>query len=107
MNEKEKREIENQIEKEREEHERDFSNLSGIEKCPRCGGEFEEGYLIIGTSAWSEDKPSFPGFLTPMWKPMTNLGIVNPHALPALRCTKCHLLTFDYTFEVERGTVNE
>ena len=107
MNEKEKKYIEDQIEKDREEHERDFFNLSGIKKCPKCGTEFDEGYIIINASEWSEDKPSFPGFLKPMWKPMTRPGKINPRAFPALRCKKCHFLTFDYTSEVERGTVRE
>jgi hypothetical protein len=103
MNEKEKKEIENQIEEDREEHDRDFSNLSKIEKCPKCGGEFDEGYLLINVSTWNESKVHFWGGIMKRTRP----GILNPSQFPALRCKKCHFVTFDYTSEVERGTVKE
>jgi predicted nucleic-acid-binding Zn-ribbon protein len=108
MNEKEKKEIEYQIEKEREEHERDFFNLSKIEKCPKCGGEFDEGYIVMTASNWGEDR--FGRVYLGLKKPLTNpgsLGGINPSQFPALRCKKCHFVTFDYTREVERGTVKE
>jgi len=105
MNEKERKEIENQIEKEREEHERDFFNLSKIKKCPRCGGEFDEGYIVINASTWSENR--FGLVYAGLKKPLTKPGALNPSQFPALRCKKCHFVTFDYTSEVERGTVKE
>jgi hypothetical protein len=105
MNEKEKKEIENQIEKDREEHERDFYNLSKIEKCPKCGGEFAEGYIAILRSNWSENR--FGWAYMGLKKPLTRPGRLNPSQYPALRCKKCHFVTFDYTSDVERGTVKE
>jgi uncharacterized protein (UPF0212 family) len=59
VNERDRKDIEGWIEKGREIHDRDFSNLSGIKKCPKCGTELSEGYIILRASAWSDDKPSF------------------------------------------------
>ena len=56
MNKEEQR----QIEREMEERERDFSRLSEIKKCPKCGGGLDEGYIImIRGSCWNENKPGF------------------------------------------------
>jgi hypothetical protein len=103
MNE-ERKEIEDYIEKDREEHERDFTNLREIQKCPRCGGEFDAGYIAIINSTWSENR--FRWYLG-LKKPLTRPSRLNPSQFPALRCKKCHFVTFDYTSEVERGTVRE
>ncbi len=95
------------IEKKTQEHKRDFSKLSEIKKCPRCGGGLREGHMIIKMSWWNESKPDR------WWKfgtrnvPLTNLGTWHHPAFPALRCISCHFVTFDYTSEVERGTVKE
>ncbi len=101
MNEDE--DIKKQIVKDANERVRDFSKLSAIKKCPRCNGELDEGYLIYKRATfWNENKPGFLKFsglnesLT--WK---------NHVFPALRCRGCHLVTFDYTMEVESGTVHE
>jgi hypothetical protein len=105
MNKKERKDNEDQIEKDRVQHERDFCSLSKIGKCPKCGGEFDEGYIAILKSTWSESR--FGWAYLGLKKPLTRPGRVNPSQFPALRCKKCHLVTFDYTSEVERGTVRE
>jgi len=100
-------EVKRQIEKDMQEHERDFSKLSEIKKCPRCRGELDEGYTIIARgSAWNENKPGFWKFAG-MNKPLTEVGWRRTPSYPSLRCRKCHFVTFDYTFEVERGTVKD
>jgi len=96
-----------QIEREMEERERDFCKLSEIKKCPKCGGGLDEGYIImIRGSCWNENKPGFWKFAG-LNKPLTRVGWWRTPSFPSLRCRKCHLVTFDYTFEVERGTVRE
>jgi hypothetical protein len=104
MNEDE--EVKRLIEKEMEERERDFSKLSGIKKCPRCGGRLDEGYTIMyGGSLWNENKPGFLKFAG-LNNPLTNPSLRTP-AFPSLRCRKCHFVIFDYTLEVQKGTVME
>lgn len=104
---REDEEMKRQIEKEVEEHERDFSKLLEIEKCPRCGGALHEGYLIIARgSAWNESKPGFWRFAG-INKPLTQTGWLSTPSFPSLRCSVCHFVTFDYTLEVEKGTVKE
>lgn len=99
-------EIKKLIAKEVVEHERDFSKLSEIKKCPRCDGQLDEGYTIITRgSAWNESKPGFLRFAG-LNKPLTNAGWTR-RAFPSVRCRTCHFVTFDYTSEVERGTVKE
>jgi hypothetical protein len=39
-------------------------------------------------------------------KPLTNPSLRTP-AFPSLRCRKCHFVIFDYTLEVQKGTVME
>jgi hypothetical protein len=80
MNEKEKKEIENQIEKEREEHERDFFNLSKIKKCPKCRGEFDEGYVTMNPLTWSTSKVHFLARFMKSRRAFSQF--------PALRCKK-------------------
>ncbi len=92
-----------QIVKDANERVRDFSKLSAVKKCPRCNGELTEGYLIYKRdSYWNENKPGFLKFAglneSLTWK---------NHAFPSLRCRECHFVTFDYTKEVEGGTVRE
>ncbi len=85
------------------EHKCDFSKLSEVKKCPRCDGELNEGYLVLNTdSRWNEYKPGFLKFAG-LPKPLTWRN----HAFPSLRCLKCHFVTFDYSIEVEKGTVKE
>jgi hypothetical protein len=99
-------EVKRLVEKEMEEYERDFSKLSGIEQCPKCGGGLDKGYTImIRGSEWNENKPGFLKFAG-LNKPLTNVRWKVP-AFPSLRCRTCHFVTFDYTIEVERGTVTE
>ncbi len=101
MNEDE--EIRRQIAEDEAEHDRDFTKLSAVKKCPRCDSELSEGYLILNReTGWKENKPGFFK-LSGLTKPMT----WRSHAFPSLRCLKCHFVTFDYTIEVEKGTVKE
>lgn len=100
-------EVKRQVEKEMKKRELDFTNLSGIKKCPRCGGGLDEGYIIIKMSWWNDSKPDSWWKSGSRDKPLTTWGTRRHPAFPALRCKPCHFVTFDYTSEVERGTVKK
>jgi hypothetical protein len=96
-----------QTERDAEAQKCDFVQLSDIRRCPRCDGELDEGYItMLRGSVWSKAKPG--GFLEfrGLSKPLTVVGWTRP-AFPALRCRRCHFVVFDYTSEVEKGTVRE
>jgi hypothetical protein len=71
------------------------SILASISKCPSCGGGLEKGYAISEAISWdTQKKRSFRGpkyLLTkyPTWWTF--------NTLPALRCTKCKIVIFDYS----------
>ena len=96
-----------QAERDAEAHARDFAQLSDIRRCPRCNGEVDEGYItMLRGSVWNEAQPGGLLEFGGLNKPLTVAGWTRP-AFPALRCRSCHFVIFDYTSEVEKGTVRE
>jgi NAD-dependent SIR2 family protein deacetylase len=84
MNEEEQR----QIERETEERERDFSRLSEIKNCPKCGGELEKGLMQVGRSIVFWGKENLQEKLISWWAQQRDLQ--------AWRCKKCQLAVFPY-----------
>jgi hypothetical protein len=99
--------VKRQVEEELKRRDLDFANLSGIKKCPRCGGRLDEGYITIRLAWWNESRPDWWWKFPPRDKPLTTWRWWRRPVFPALRCRPCHFVTFDYASEVERGTVKE
>jgi hypothetical protein len=75
-----------------EDAKRDGLSVASIRKCPICGGELEQGYLISGTSFWDKGKHTLRGGgkLLTKYPAFTNTNFY------ALRCSNCHIIIFDY-----------
>ena len=74
---------------------KEFLRLSSIKKCPLCGGELEEGYMLAPRGIYWDTKSN-------------KLSILGAEALksswawtmpqgPALRCKSCGIAILDYT----------
>jgi hypothetical protein len=78
--------------------------MSEIEKCPKCGGKLDKGYVLAPKFlAWDKVKPSFKeeflSFGGPYSKDSELLTPLVPYRIAtftAARCTKCNIILFDY-----------
>jgi ribosomal protein L24E len=68
--------------------------MSEVKKCPYCGGEMQNGYVISDGQiiCWSEKKSSI--FLVK--GELLKRSIWTPINLKAHRCTHCELVLFYY-----------
>jgi hypothetical protein len=65
---------------------------AGSEVCERCGGQAEQGQFEVGRSVrWIAEGDERAKAVT--WLPFTTIV---PPRLPALRCTACRLIWFQY-----------
>jgi hypothetical protein len=72
--------------------------MSEAEKCPKCGGEMEKGYLSSKMVAWSDKKISNWSWKG-IWRGemIINRGYPYPiDNVEAYRCRKCNLIIFQY-----------
>jgi hypothetical protein len=78
--------------------------MSEVERCPKCGGPLDKGYVLTDKSlAWDKVKPSFGKELLTFGDPYSKdselLSPLIPYkiaAFTAARCVKCQIILFDY-----------
>jgi predicted CxxxxCH...CXXCH cytochrome family protein len=75
-------------------NENEVTSVDSVKKCPICDGELERGYAIAYRGFWwdTQKRTLRAGKMkllstSPTWTE-TNF--------PALRCSKCHIIIFDY-----------
>ena len=73
------------------------SVASKIMRCPKCGGEMEEGFVFAGGAqaiGWSSKKPGLvsvgDSLVGPLWK---------RRFIPGHRCESCKLVVMNYNQE--------
>lgn len=78
--------------------------MSEVERCPKCGGPLDKGYVLTPSSlAWDKVKPSLGKELLTLGMPYSkDSELLSPliqykiAAFSAARCVKCQIILFDY-----------
>jgi hypothetical protein len=69
------------------------TSVDSIKKCPVCAGELKQGYLNAYRGLfWETEKHLVSDGLENFAKLMP----FTPTHFPALRCSNCHIIVFDY-----------
>lgn len=77
--------------------------MSEVEKCPKCGGGMEKGYVASKMVAWSDKKIGNLS-LKGLWSGQLIISGGYPYPIQnveAYRCTECKLVIFEYEKEVK------
>jgi predicted nucleic-acid-binding Zn-ribbon protein len=67
------------------------SSVDSFEKCPKCGGTLNRGYVTTAGLWWDYEKHPLGGG----GERLSKFPALTNTSFPALRCWNCHIIIFD------------